>query len=445
MAIFNFTTGPATLPDVGTLSYNGCVFSPLFETSVSSVYVKDAANRTVKYIEYTITVDGYVTLPTVGEVNVERTLDRMERLLSQQAGSLIYSGRGINITVNGQGAKKDVAWGPVPEILDITPLGGGMSAKIKWTVKARVPPRVVPSNSRLGPILQFNFESTVSYDEAGYSQLRIAGTVEIPLTRANVGDTSITKTVDDFRRLYPGQLLSTIDLTRFRVIHRDFRISRDKRMLEFDVTAEELPWMEMPPSITVARGQFTFKPAKTGMGLANWLCTLTVTYTVPKTSPRRIAWLAFLALLRVRMQQGNLHGAVPPPQANQNNILPRVIPELVLGPNPILGAADINWWRRMFGQQQGAQQGAIATRRVFLIDLSGTEGLYLDSKTVTFSATWRLTTVFSEILLASGLWKKVPGHTENAWATSVRNISGYTSWLPNSLDPNTDAIIDFGY
>ena len=33
MATFNFTTGPATLPDVGELSYNKCVFGPLFNTN----------------------------------------------------------------------------------------------------------------------------------------------------------------------------------------------------------------------------------------------------------------------------------------------------------------------------------------------------------------------------------------------------------------------------
>ena len=50
VAITNtFTTGPTTLPDAGVAAYNGCVFSPLFETTVSGAVVNDAANRTVKY------------------------------------------------------------------------------------------------------------------------------------------------------------------------------------------------------------------------------------------------------------------------------------------------------------------------------------------------------------------------------------------------------------
>ena len=32
---YNFTTGPASLPDVGKLAYNDRVFSPLYETKIS--------------------------------------------------------------------------------------------------------------------------------------------------------------------------------------------------------------------------------------------------------------------------------------------------------------------------------------------------------------------------------------------------------------------------
>lgn len=438
MPTFNFTTGPATLPDVGILSYNGCVFSPLFETEVSCAYVKDEAARTTKYIEYTISVDGYVTL-AAGEANIQSTFATLERLLSAPGGALLYSGRSIKIAVNTAGGDGDVAWGPIPEIIDITPMGGGLSAQIKWTIKARVPPRV-PVRARQ-PVLQFNYETSVTYDEAGYSTMRISGTTEIPMTRTSVTDRAVTSTADDFRNRFPGELLATIDLTKFRVVSRDFKVSRDKRTLTFDVQVEELPWMAMPPDTTIARGQFTFRPAKSGMGLANWLCTLSVTYTIPKELPRRIAWFAFLALLRLRMAQGPLHGSVTEPAGEQNPVVNLGINVGVGVGIGLTGTTLIARWRQMLLQQ--GQPGAL--RNVMLIDLNGAEGVHLDSKTVTFSATWRLVTKFSEILLASGLWKKVPAQNENAWATSVRSISGHQSWLRNRPDPSLDAIVDFGY
>lgn len=435
---FDFTTGPATLPDVGELSYNGCIFSPLFQTNVSCVFIKDEAGRTTKEIEYTIEVDGYVTLPD-GAAIIEGVMATLERLLSAQAGLLRYTGRGIRIVVNGVGGDQDVAWGPHPEILDIVPLGSGRSAHIKWTVKTRIPPRVSTTSAfRLGPVLQFSYGTTVSYDEEGYSELNLSGIVEIPLTRSAVADRQIVRTADDFRRLFPGQLLQTIDLTRFQITSREFKVSKDKRTLTFNVSAKELSWMAMPPDVTIARGQFTFKPAKAGVGLCNWLCSLTCTYSVAKGRPRRIAWLAFLALLRIRMQQGNLHGSIPPPAGNQN---PGVLAVTIgLAAPPIAIGSAISAWR-----QNTQTTPTDRTRRVWLLDFNGTEGLYIDARTVTFSATWRLVTTFSTILVASGLWKKVPAQTENAWATSVRSISGDTSWLANRTDPNADVIVDFGY
>lgn len=439
MPTFNFTTGPVTLPDVGELSYNKCVFGPLFSTKVTCDYVKDNANRTVKWIEYTITVDGYVTLPD-GFVSIEPTVAILEKLLSQQGGALLYSGRGIKIAVNTAGGDRDVAWGPVPEVLEIVPMGGGRSAHVTWTVKARVPPRVSKVGSQRGHVLQFNYETSVQYDEAGYSSFRVNGTVEVPLTRRIATDRTVPQTADDFRTRFPGKLLSTIDLTRFKVMNREFKLSRDKRTLEFDVTAQERSWMALPPGITVARGQFSFKPVRSGMGLANWLCTLSCTYTVPKGQPRRLAWLAFLALLQQRMKRGNQAGFVPAPPGNQNPaaaVAPLALPVALPIAGPILAANQL-LRQRLAGRQ------ADRNRKVFLVDFSGTEGLYDDGRTTSFTASWRLTTVFSEILLASGLWKKVPSHTDNAWAASVEPISRERSWLNDTADPRLDAIVDFG-
>lgn len=134
----NFTTGPSTLPDVGTLFYNGVTFSPLYETQVSGKAVMDEAQRTVMYMEYTLIADGYVTLPD-GAADTDGVMTTLKRLLTKQAGELRYIGRGNDIEVNVPGsANKDVKWGPRPKILDFQPLGGGRSAKIKWIVEVAV-------------------------------------------------------------------------------------------------------------------------------------------------------------------------------------------------------------------------------------------------------------------------------------------------------------------
>lgn len=452
----SFTTGPSTLPDTGVLSYNGCVFSPLFETKVSGDPVKDNAQRTVKYMDYTITVDGYVTLPA-GASSISPTMVNLVKLLTAQGGHLVYKGRGLDLIVNPQvdggfgDATRDVAWGPVPELIEFQPLGGGKSAKIQWKVKVRVTyyPNTTTIRTDLrgritsGSLLQFNYETVVGYGDDGFSRLSITGSMEIPLTRIPTQATrTLRYTVDSYRVLIERQIMEGIDLDRFRVVQREFRVSRDKRSMEWEFTAEERPYMDIPPDCTVARGTYSVRPSKVGPGLCNWLCTLRATYTVRADRPRRVAWFAFLALLRLRMSQSKLAETPNLQDGNQNPTLRAARAGLDYAFSPTIPNATRFWSETMRSQNRIVSE----SRKAWLIDFSFDEGLYLDSKTITFSATWKLVTTFSHILLASGLWKKLPESDPkgNIWAISMRDVSGSQSWLPNRLDPRLDVIVDFG-
>lgn len=451
----DFTTGPSLLPDVGKASYNGCVFSALFESNVSGTVVKDNAGRTTKFMDYVITLDGYVTLPT-GATNIEATAQTMSVLLSAQGGELLYNGRGIKLNVGGRGSPvQDVAWGPTTELHEFQPLGGGLSAKCKITIRTRiVQGQVVKIGGRLqqGFVLQFNQEIGVTYNEDGFSSLSIRGTLEVPMTRPSQEVRTLTSTVDDLREKYMNEIVKSIDLDRFRITKRNFPVSRDRRTMEWDFEAEELPYMQMPAGCTIARGNYTVRPAKQGMGLCTWFCTLSATYTVRKDSSRRTAWLAFLALLRERMHNSS-KGNVPAnllAQEQQNNA-PPVQNQLanlagagfaLLSNNPsAVGAAVAE---QMLNRQAAQVR---AGRRAFLIDFNFNEGVYLDSKAVTFGASWRLVTTFSHILMASGIWRKLDERNQsgdNYWAVSMRDISGPFSWTANRVDASQDVIVDFG-
>ena len=248
-------------------------------------------------------------------------------------------------------------------------------------------------------------------------------------------------TVDDYREVWLERIATSIDLTRFRVTRREFSVSRDKRTMEWEFQAEELPYMGLPPFVTVAKGSFACRPAKSGMGLCNWLCTLRCTYTVRKDGLRRIAFDSFLCLLRLRMSQSRL-AVIPPPPGNQNP-LAQAFGALA---TPVIGAWQLgeaagNLLRRNLN---GGAPLLESSKKCWLIDFNFEEGLYLDSKTVTFSATWRLVSVFSEILRSSGIWKTAPSDGGNAWAVTVRDISGWSSWVEGRLNPAQDVIVDFG-
>ena len=451
----DFTTGPCTLPDVGTLSYEGCVFSPLFQTTVSGTCVKDAANRTTKLMEYTITVDGYVTLQT-GDSDIDARTNLMRQRLTRQGGALVYSGRGCDIIVNAVATginNRDVAWGPTPELFEFMPLGAGNSAKVKWQVKVRISElttkksgTVSPPGSKYGaadiPMLQFCYDTSVSYAEDGYSTLTVRGVLEVPLTRTpNQLTRTLAYTADDLRKEIDTRLMNTTDLSRFRVVRRDFNLSKDKRLLEWSFQIEEKSYMDLPLDCTIARGTYSVRPKTAGMGLVKWLCTLRGTYIVRHDRPRRMAWLAFLALLRERMLASELSPIVGV-DGLQNPGIGTIIATSFVVPGGLLNPAGI--YKAILAQQASRLTKA---RNALLCDFGFEEGLYLDSKSTTFHATWQLTSPFSHILLASGLWTKLPETDRqggNLWATSMKDVSGTESWAPNRIDRALDVIVDFG-
>ena len=431
----NFTTGPTLLADVGKLEYNGCVFSPFFETNVSGAYVKDNAGRTTKNVEYVLTVDGYATVSDTA-LDLTPTMATLRQRLAAQGGDLIYSGRGLDLIVN---SGKDAAWGPIPKLLEFQPLGGGRSAKVRWQVTVHL-----TEIDKSTKFLQFNYETALSYGEDGFSSLSIRGTVEIPMSRPTVGTRTLTKTVDDFRSEIERRLLRGLSFAWFRPVRREFNVSRDKRTLEFDLEFDEKPYMDLPMDCTVARGTFNVRPVKVGAALATWLCTLKATYTVRSDKPRRTAWIQFLWLLWARMRAAEQPGLMPLDGDVQNPAAPPPPPVPPGNFNPI--SATLSAILAFLRRQREAPAAAAGGRKAWLIDFSFDEGLYLDSKTVSFSATWRLNVKFADILLASGLWRKVMEDYNglNIWAVTMRSICGANSWLTNRLDPALDIIVDFG-
>jgi hypothetical protein len=460
------TTGFAVLPDIGLLEYNGATFSSLFKTSVSGVQVPDAAGRTVKYVEWTIYAEGTVTLGSF-QPNISGQLAVLRRLLEQFGGTLTYKGKGLgNVVVNQPGGTLyDVAWGPKPKLLEFIPLGAGgpgsagqLSAMVKWTVTTCIP-EVPPQNSvnagpGLGNVLQFNEETGVSYDDEDYSTITIRGTLEIPLTRyqGNIANRNLVQTADNYRSRYLELVADGFDLTRFRVTRRNFNVSRDKRTLEWDFVLEELPPMGLPPLATHARGTMSARSEANSPALMPYTISLKASYTIRKDEGRRYAWAAFVSLWKFRMEQSR-NGVVP----QENKKAPQdqqPVPNLpgageVIA-NPL--AAGFKATRAiqtalLTSQIKAVQKNTPPPDGVIAIPMSFgfDEGLYLDSKVMTFEATWFLPVTFTSILVASGVWLPKEGAIGGGklWASSVRDISGAKSWLRNALDPSQEVIVDF--
>ncbi len=442
--------------------------------------VKDEAGRTVKYTEITLTVDGYVTLgdninPTPSGASISPTMVTMHRLLTAQGGPLVYKGRGFDLVVNKDGGMPlkgghyiaratefDVAWGPVPELIDFQPLGGGLSAKVTWKVTVRVSPIAAAKGftgiTGSSSLLQFNYETAVSYGEDGYSSLTIRGVLEIPMTRIRQNSGTVATSADDYRPVIQRRILAGIDLSRFRVTRRDFNTSRDKRTLSFDFAVEEKSYMDLPPYCAMARGSYNVRPARSGPGLALWLCTLQATYTVRPDASRRWGYWWFLSMMRLRMTE-SLQIIVRDLEEDKSS---GPSTGFKVGAGALIGAKAGSFfgpWGTAIGAVGGGIYGFFSgssgaekkvveqARNAILIDFSINEGLYLDSKTLSLSATWRITCNLDQILLASGMWSKLKSTDKqgnNLWALSMRDVQGVNSYNLNQLNPDLDVIVDFG-
>lgn len=462
--------GPANLADVGTLAYNGITFSSLYKSSINGKCVQDEGKRTIKLLQYTLEVEGVVTLEA-GQATTDQTWTALRKQLSQQAGQLTYSAKGFgSFTINPQGAQaggglalQDVAWGPTPEVIEFRPLGGSRSAFIKWTCEIHLPE--VTSMQRIiktpgaqggagnGPVLQFNWGHELTYDDEGYSTYSIRGTLEIPLTRTIQQNRAVTATVDDFRKRW---LDIQTDLTKFYVVRRHFDYTRDKRQVEWEFTCAELPSMGMPPGCTKATGTMSVRntggltSGKSKLALNMWTCSLRATYTVRRDQDQRVAYFAFLSLLWYRMNASRNAKITPlaqpaPPQQPNAGAASTVLSSLgSLAAGAVLpGASTVITYANIFRSQK--KPPPKTTRAIFLTDFGFDEGLYLDSKTHTFHASWWLVSDFTTILEATGAWNWMPLTIGgNTWATSMQGFMGWRGVQANRLDPKTDFIVDFG-
>ena len=134
MATAHQTTGtliPGSGAD-GTFRYNGFDFNrQSVKTAVVQVRpVLSRDGRSVIRNEWSISVRMWIPGPRTSSPAYESTIAK----LTHSGGELTFNGRLGNVKVGG-GGKKDLAWGPVPELLTIqTDNGAEFQTAFHWHV-----------------------------------------------------------------------------------------------------------------------------------------------------------------------------------------------------------------------------------------------------------------------------------------------------------------------
>ncbi len=278
-----------------TCTYNGISFNSLYHSHVSSRPVMDEAQRTTIYVEHTLEVEGYVT-PNVVTGTTDADMSSARKALTAQGGALNYSSKGfgdlmVNVTAGGV---RDAAWGPRPEILEWIPLGGdgAGTCKVVWRVTTRIPE--CTGAVYLGAPLAINYEQDFSIDQAGYTTVTTSGYLEIPMTRRTQSDRSLPDSAD----LYRERLQSAV-IFGYQRVSQDYKLSKDKRRLDFSWTDEEIP-TALPERVAHIEARQTIYPSKYVAGI-HYTVTLEATIIMAQGVPKSEALRVFLLLVSARI------------------------------------------------------------------------------------------------------------------------------------------------
>ena len=281
---------------MATCSYNGITFTSLYKSKISSKPIMDEAGRTTVCVEHVLEIDGFV-LPNVVTGTTDTPMSSIRKLLTAQGGALQFEDKGFaDLNVNTEaGGVRDVAWGPHPELLEWIPLGGdGAGAcQVSWRVTTRIPE--CTAATYIGAPMALNYEQDFTIDHAGYTTVTTSGYLEIPMTRRSVSDRSLPDSVD----LYRERLQNAV-VPGYARKDQSYRVSKDKRRLDFSWTDEEIP-TAYPERVASIEARQTVSPVE-NTATIRWNVTLDATIEMVQGAAKSEALRVFLRLVGARIE-----------------------------------------------------------------------------------------------------------------------------------------------
>ena len=309
----------------GTVSYNGFTFPGPIGARIQAAPVYDTAERYVKYIKYTITVETVLTAEDILEVGSSYSIGTAERTdeimndarvsLQTAGGSLSFQTQGfgtLDVGTSAGSSQFDVSFGPHPRLLVWEPLGSNRAVRIAWICDVTIPECEVrlTGTNLYNIVSSFEYEIAWSIDEEGMTNRRITGVVESPNNWAGHVDGGSEE------RLYA---ISSIDLIREELLriptvdgfHRthDVRLNKARTEMHFTIVDSEIPSDNayFPGMIRIeARHKISSSLLGQGLGTAAgfrlWKGTLSASFTLAPGLHKFMSWFAFLIILNQRLK-----------------------------------------------------------------------------------------------------------------------------------------------
>lgn len=273
------------LPTTGTCSYYGITFDARTRTKITATPVPDRAGRTVKFVEYTLDVNGWVSDTS----STDDTLESMRIRLTTPGQTLRYTNKGFGDLIVNAGLVRDVEWGPWPKLLEYDPVGNNLSARVHWTCTTRIPECESAKYTTLP--LEFSHGVTYVIDGDGYTTINVDGEIVIPMTRKRGGNRTIPDTVDRLReKCFPPVPV------RFHRTNQSWNLSLDKRTGHFTYSDVEIPY-PLPEGVTRADIRHRLRSSRSQKGgFAIWHGTIGGSLTLARDEAKADGFEKFLLM-----------------------------------------------------------------------------------------------------------------------------------------------------
>jgi hypothetical protein len=380
-----------------TITYNGVKFPVQVSFQDSTRCVRDSSGRHNKYLLTTYSIrciiqsdDTYgeiydsTTASTVTFANYISTygfsefIQALKVRLSASAGNLDITDHIAGDPLNlNTATDHDFAYGPFPEVIELTPLGGKQSVtsavSLVWSVTVARYACLI----KQGNVLEHNLSISWSIDASGLTTRTVSGSLEIGLFRSSPAAAfpiaprgSQGVSADYFR---DNIKVESMEHMGFQRVQQSFTESEDKRRLSYQIVDQELPSDNAySPGIVTCRA--TYDVSNQNIGMLNWDCTLSMSVEVAKGYPRFFGWLAFINTLNV-IHDANKRGAY---RGNEK---------------PIKLITHLSIQEDIFG------------------------------RSMSFSVRWWLAMPLSSILSNAGFWEEHPNSTWAQWAASMAPVT----------------------
>jgi hypothetical protein len=388
--------------------------------------VYESSGRVPKWWKHSFTIEFLLTSHTspqsdpTGVTSVDLNFETLKRALQVPGGRLEFSINGLGVTTQVTQAGdantyvvssvNDLDFGPKPTLLTWEQVGSARAVRVQWSVEFAITtccwgdinsdgvcdnaPLLDSSNLRF---TEFNYSMSFDVDEEGWSRRSLVGSAEIPGTFEILQNGFYGNTIGAGENPVPNISryvdLSTVQnkitnlFPRLPGFNRSFAwdVSRDGRRVDWRITDTEIhsdePYLnriikcDVQHSITASRPFFA------------WDCGIKGSFTVQSNSRKSDAWLAFLMIVRSRLIALQLAG----PQVGNNQL------------------------EKSYNTGQNKTVNSVPTYIPEVISI--TDSIY--SRTVEFDFKYRVFCTFTQIMMASGLFRPVYGNDWETWQTTM--------------------------